>query len=71
MSLTSAYMAGRILFIFGIQLFIHLMLVPGEYEHSTSKIEALQISFKTRNGDFPENSLNDFIYISVFYLEPG
>jgi hypothetical protein len=68
-SIARAYTAGRIVFIFVIQQCIQPRLVPGEYEHSKSKIEALNIGFKTQNGDFPENNHNEFNYISVVYLE--
>jgi hypothetical protein len=55
-----------ILFIFGIQKFIHHRSVLSESEHSSFKNRVLEIGSKTQNGDFLKNS-NDFDYISVMY----
>jgi hypothetical protein len=50
--LASAYRVGRIVFVFGIQEFIHPRSVPTKSEHSSTKIGALQVPPPpTQNGD--------------------
>jgi hypothetical protein len=41
--------------------------VPGESEHSNSKIKGPSDWIQKQNGDFLENGSNDFDYISVIY----
>jgi hypothetical protein len=41
--------------------------VPGEYELSSSKLGTLQMSPRTRNGDFLENGPDEFDKISLIY----
>jgi hypothetical protein len=58
--LASTWTAGRIVFIFGIQEFIHHMSVPGEYEHSSSKNRGSWNEPNTQNCDILENGSSDF-----------
>jgi hypothetical protein len=51
---------GRILFIFGIQEFIHHRSVSGEYEHSSSKNRAPSNAPPPKNCQYLEKSSNHF-----------
>jgi hypothetical protein len=58
--LSSAWMGGRVFFIFSIQEFNHSRSVNSESEHLASRTGHLQNGPKTQNVNFCENGSNDF-----------
>jgi ABC-type uncharacterized transport system substrate-binding protein len=60
-------MVGQILFVFGIQEFIHHRAVPNESEHSSTNIRGPSDKPRIQNGNFLKNSLNNFYSITVIY----